>query len=420
VVAIQRLAGNAAATLFAQGAAPTAEYSAQTVRAEGDGTAAVIWRDAQSSIVALVEFDGNATLDRYLGDAAQLDALVAAGRAQWAQLQVDKVLLPPPAAAQAPAAGPAKAEQSRASTWGALAKILATLYKQLRTGRILAFLGAKQAYDVAQKYVSAANAQLKTLRRQARALTNRLTRSGGGPKVAAKLAEAEAEIARVQQYVNEQKAALRAAQAAMKAEQAAAKGLLARIRQLLGHEGVAREKAASRLWRSLGKYVAPRVNQLVRILEASSSGTKLLAVLRKLQNPWVGRVLIGATAVFEGINAYVTSKNRTVTGKVADATITGASEALVVANPATALLDFALPKKYKLSKMYRGGSGAVTALGEGLLSGDTSAMEGFHEASKRGEYGKVMQLSSEAGDYWAEHGVIGGLKEFGRELWDWL
>jgi hypothetical protein len=206
----------------------------------------------------------------------------------------------------------------------------------------------------------------------------------------------------------------------MKAEQAAAKSLLARIRQLLGHEGVAKEKAASRLWKFAGRYLAPRINKLLALLERSSSGAKLLAFMRRLKSPWVGRVLIGATAILEGINAYVTSKNRTTAGKVADATLTGASEALVVANPATAVADLVLPEDYKLSKMYRGGSGAVTALGEGLLTGDTSAMESFHEASKRGEYGKIMQLSSEAGDYWAEHGVIGGLKEFGRELWDWL
>jgi hypothetical protein len=31
-----------------------------------------------------------------------------------------------------------------------------------------------------------------------------------------------------------------------------------------------------------------------------------------------------------------------------------------------------------------------------------------------------MQVSREAGDYWAEHGVLGGLKEFGSEFFDWL
>jgi hypothetical protein len=423
LIAIQRLAGNAAATALVQRNDPWASdtYVAQTVRARGKtDTAAVIWRDAGGAIVALVEFESNAALDSYTAGTAQVDALVAAGRARWAELSVAKTALAPPSAApQAPITSPPD-QGSASSRWATLAKILATAYKQLRTGRILAFLAAKQTYDDAQKVIAATDAQLKMLRRQARGLANRITHSGGGPKVAAKLAEVEAEIAKLELLVNEQKAALRSAQAAMKAEQAAAKGLLARIRQLLGHEGVAKEKAASRLWKFAGRYLAPKINQLLRLLERSSSGVKFLAALRKLSSPWVGRVLIGATAVFEGINAYVTSKNRTTGGKVADATLTGASEALVVANPVTALTDLALPKNYKLSTMYRGGSGAITALGEGIVTGDISAMESFHEASKRGEYGKVMQLSSEAGDYWAEHGVIGGLKEFGRELWDWL
>ena len=423
LMAIQRLAGNGAATALVQRNGPWASdtYVAETVRAKGkDDTAAVIWRDAGGAIVALVEFENNAVLDSYSSGKAQIDALVAAGHARWAELSVAQAALVPPSAT--PGALTTKPEDQRpaSSAWATLAKILATAYKQLRTGRILAFLAAKQAYDDAQKVIAATDAQIKVLRRQARGLANRIARSGSGAKVAAKLAEAEAEIARLQQLVNEQKAVLRRAQAAMKAEQSAAKGLLARIRQLLGHEGVAREKAASRVWKFAGRYLAPKINQVLRLLESSSSGLKFLAALRKLSSPWVGRVLIGTSAVFEGINAYVTSKNRTTGGKLADATLTGASEALVVANPVTALADLALPKDYKLSKMYRGGSGAVTALGEGLVSGDTSAMESFHEASKRGEYGKVMQVSSEAGDYWAEHGVIGGLKEFGQELWDWL
>lgn len=422
IITIQRLAGNAAATAYVQREKPgaTDTYVAETVRATSkNDTAAIIWRDSGGAIVALLEFDSNATLDSYSAGTAEVDALVATGRAQWAQLSVATTALTPPlpkSTAPTIPSGPA----DTSSLWATLAKTLSTAYKQLRTGRILAFLASKQAYDDAQRAISATNAQLKALRRQARALSNRISKSGGGAKVAAKLAEAEAEIARLQNVVNEQKTALRRAQAAMKAEQAAAKGLLSRIRQLLGHEGIAKEKAAGRLWKLVGKFVAPKINNLVRLLEASSSGAKFLAVVRKLSSPWVGRVLIGAAALFEGISAFVTSKNRTTAGKVADATLAGASGALVVANPVTALADFVLPKDYKLSKMYRGGSGAVTALGEGLLTGDTSAMEGFHEASKRGEYGKVMQLSSEAGDYWAEHGVVGGLKEFGRELWDWL
>jgi hypothetical protein len=36
----------------------------------------------------------------------------------------------------------------------------------------------------------------------------------------------------------------------------------------------------------------------------------------------------------------------------------------------------------------------------------------FHERSKAGDYGQLMQSASEAGDFWAEKGLLGGLSEF--------
>ena len=243
-----------------------------------------------------------------------------------------------------------------------------------------------------------------------------MAKSGGGAKVAARLKAVQADIAAVQGRLDAGKAAVREANALVGGEVAVASGV-GRIRQL-GGGGVARPKAAGVVWRTLWKAVGPAVGKLVSLLERGRAASKLFAAIRKLSSPWVGRTLIAVSAVLDGINAYETSQNRTETGRIADATVTGASGALVVANPLTAIADVVLPKDYKLSTMYRGGSGAVTALGEGLLTGDTSAMESFHEASKRGEYGKVMQLSSEAGDYWAEHGIVGGLKEFGSALAD--
>ncbi|MFI7741406.1 hypothetical protein [Kocuria rhizosphaericola] len=395
---------------------------AHLVHAETEAdTAAVLWRDEHGSIVALVEFESNAAMTSYVAGRTGLDELLATGRAVVAQQSVALTALPPPSTATTTGARTAPEESSKQSgTPGKLSEILETAFKQLRTARILAYLTSQHRHLEAQRAISSLLADAQQLRKKARALSNRIAHSGGGAKVAAELAKVEAEILRVERLVVEQRAALRAAQNAMKTEAAAASGLLARIKQLMGHEGVAKEKAAGRLWQVVGKHIAPRINGLLRLLEASASGTKLLAVLSRLRSPWVGRVLIGAAALLEGVSAYLTTRNRTGAGKFADAALTAGSGALVVANPATALADVFLPKDYKLSTMYRGGSGAITSLGEGLITGDTSAMESFHEASKRGEYGKVMQVSSEAGDYWAEHGVVGGLKSFGRELWDWL
>jgi len=38
----------------------------------------------------------------------------------------------------------------------------------------------------------------------------------------------------------------------------------------------------------------------------------------------------------------------------------------------------------------------------------------------RGHYGKVMQAASEAGEFWAEKGIVGGLKEFAEGVRWWV
>ena len=65
-----------------------------------------------------------------------------------------------------------------------------------------------------------------------------------------------------------------------------------------------------------------------------------------------------------------------------------------------------------LTKVY----GAVTAIGEAVFTGDIRAMDEFHKRAMQGGYGKVMKVASEAGEYWANKGIVGGLKEFGGGL----
>jgi hypothetical protein len=89
--------------------------------------------------------------------------------------------------------------------------------------------------------------------------------------------------------------------------------------------------------------------------------------------------------------------------------------ALTMANPVVAIADWLAPNGYKLSEVYHGGAGAVTAIAEGLLTYDTRAMDEFHKRSMQGHYGKVMQAASEAGVYWAEEGITGGLSKFFHE-----
>lgn len=163
-------------------------------------------------------------------------------------------------------------------------------------------------------------------------------------------------------------------------------------------------------------------NALLKIeplLASSKIGQGILRTGKILTNPAFSNALTVVASLMDGFNAYLDSTNKTRTGKVADAALAAGGTALVMARPVVAVADVLAPKGYKLSEVYHGGAQAVTALGEGVVTGDTTAMENFQEKSEHGEYGKVMQAASEAGAFWAEHGVVGGLEEFGRALKFW-
>jgi hypothetical protein len=399
------------------------------IRARGDDdTASVIWRDPSGAIVGIVEFDNNGSLDAYLGGSKSIPDLVAADRANVVEgLSITASLprpdasatvkMPPPPrdarGGAAPAESPASADAGT-GVFGNLVKILHGIFKKIRTGRTALFLVAKDA----MKRSAEVQAQLKLLRRKARGLKNRVGGGGGGAKAMADLAKAEQEIARLQAELAANQKLLSEANAMVRGEQRVASGVMREINQAIEGGGAARKSAGGRVWQTAWKVIGPRVNSLLQVLVGARGTTVLLSIARKLSNPWISRSLIGIGALLEGVNAYQTSKNQTQAGKVADAALSAGGGALVVANPVVAIADVFAPKGYKPSEVYRGGAGAVTAIGEGVVTGDTRAMEGFHEASKRGEYGKVMQASSEAGDYWAEKGVVGGLKEFGSALAD--
>jgi hypothetical protein len=166
-------------------------------------------------------------------------------------------------------------------------------------------------------------------------------------------------------------------------------------------------------------------NAAVRLeiaLQSSRLGRALLPIGRIVSSKAFVRGLVVVGAALEGISSYTDSTAQTTAGKVTNSILGAGGGALTMANPVVAVLDMLAPKGYKLSEVYHGGAGAVTAIGEGLLTGDTRAMDEFHKRSMEGHYGKVMQLSSEAGEYWLENGIRGGLEEFVRAIhwWDTL
>lgn len=159
-------------------------------------------------------------------------------------------------------------------------------------------------------------------------------------------------------------------------------------------------------------------------LETALSGSKLgrglMATGRITASQGFARGLVVAGAVLEGVVSYTDSPAQTVAGKVSNAALGAGGGALVMVNPVVAVGDLVAPKGYTLSEIYRGGATAISSIAEGFATGNTSAMDKFHRRSLNGDYGAVMQAASEAGEYWTEKGITGGLKEFAQSVQWWL
>jgi hypothetical protein len=160
--------------------------------------------------------------------------------------------------------------------------------------------------------------------------------------------------------------------------------------------------------------------RLETALGASRVGRVLLTTGKVTSSkPFVnGLVVIGAG--LEAVASYADSTAETTTGKAVNAVLGGVSVGILMKQPVAALGDVFLPTGYKLSEVYHGGAGAVTAIGEGVLKWDTKAMDAFHKRSMEGHYGKVMQAASEAGEYWSEKGISGGFREFAEAVRWWV
>ena len=74
---------------------------------------------------------------------------------------------------------------------------------------------------------------------------------------------------------------------------------------------------------------------------------------------------------------------------------------MVGANPVVGAVDTLLPKTMKISELYDGTSSAVSSIAEGLLTEDSTGMEGFMDKAKNGDYSIVMEEAVKAGEFWA-------------------
>ena len=235
---------------------------------------------------------------------------------------------------------------------------------------------------------------MKLMRREMKHLQYVATESGKSAANKAKAAESLADL----------KAAYGGAEAEFKANRTAA----AAASSLLQREHEARAALRGIAKIKLGEAVL----RFERSLHTSAIGRALLRTGRVVTNPKFVKGLMIVGAALEGAAGWVDSNAQTVEGKAANAALAAGGGALVMADPIVAGADVMAPKGYKLSEVYQGTAGALTAIGEGIARGDETAMARFHERSKKGDYGAIMKAASEAGDFWAERGLMGGLSEF--------
>jgi hypothetical protein len=262
--------------------------------------------------------------------------------------------------------------------------------------------GYAKEIEAAQKLARAHSQMAYDLRRMARGVVvlERLAKQGGaaGAKAAAQLPKA--------------RSALTAARGAFTSERAAVAG----AEKLLRAAAACRGTAQGLLVQRIGQLAATFTMALSR----SRLGAALLTTGRIAASKAFVRGLIVVGAALEGIAAYEESTAQTQAGRLTNAALGAGGGALTMANPYVAAADLLAPKGYKLSELYRGTAGAVSTIGEGLLTGDTRAMDEFHRRAMKGSYGKVMAAASEAGEYWAQKGVWGGLREFGNAISWWV
>ena len=119
-----------------------------------------------------------------------------------------------------------------------------------------------------------------------------------------------------------------------------------------------------------------------------------------------------------GMKGYEQSPCTTTTGKVVDGLMDGAFNFALGSNTVTNVGDIILPEGYKISEMTDSTSSAITSTIESLITGDSTAIENYHQKVVEGAYGEAAQSGTDAQRYWEEQGVVQGVQKFGEEVLD--
>ena len=136
---------------------------------------------------------------------------------------------------------------------------------------------------------------------------------------------------------------------------------------------------------------------------------------------WLGRGATGLRFLGTGmttVGQVATSSAESLAARLTSGGLAGAASFAVSPNPYWFAADVA---GYALgidrpSQVIQGSIDTIVTTGEGLFTGSTRGMEQIHQRQLSGESGWVFQKAAEAGDFWAQHGVGGGLGMFWDEV----
>ena len=153
--------------------------------------------------------------------------------------------------------------------------------------------------------------------------------------------------------------------------------------------------------------LALRNEGLIKVLDKADDAAGAKSALGRY-NTGLAVIGAGANGINQGLNADATS----TTGKVLTGVgATGISFAASKLHPGVAAVDLATGGA--VSQNLNNGVNAPITIIDGLATGNSEGMENLHQENLRGDNGVIAREAAEAGDFWAEKGVSGGLREFG-------
>lgn len=157
-----------------------------------------------------------------------------------------------------------------------------------------------------------------------------------------------------------------------------------------------------------------------KALSKTKAGSYLLKTGGILKSKSFLRGLTIVAGAAEAWSSYENSPANSTAGKAANTALGVGAFALVNKHVGVAVTDMVLPDGWKLSEIFHGTADVVSSYGEAIFADDSRALDTFHKRSMKGSYGKVLQASSEAGEYWHKKGVSGGMKEFVDSIKWWV